>query len=532
MNMNTRVVTWQECNRSAIDTTRVTRIFLKIQFYLKRCKQTTKKDVVVYQKNNNEDIFIFNIIMSRNECKRSRNVCDYSESFPDSKMTRNGDYLISSEAAAAGRLDGKSPKALLKPAYISKEYEQHSNPFYTTTNQTQCDHFERYNSSPSSFIKYKNREKKTVSRYFDNSSSAKNRTTQSGRYSLSPVAQPKDSCSDYFCDQKYPLHKEGREIRFQLSKVGLRNIGNTCFMNAILQCLLHCNDIATFFIHCYTENHICRNSPLKGSLARSFARLCRQIYDLDDDKIDINPAEIKNTIAQWAVQFDGYEQQDAHELLRFLVDGLGEDLKSHQEEMTEPKSSKELESICAIEQGCYFWTRHLAKNSSFITESFCGQFRSTVTCLACGREKYCFDPFYDLSLPLPRDSIASSLRRRINRTTRSTDECSLSDCLHSFVNEEEISEETDCPWCKKRQACKRSLRIERAPRILVLHFKRFNNSRRKKNTQVSFPLSDLDFSPFVNSENNNNGSKSKPLLYQLFAICHHSGSINSGHYIA
>ncbi len=134
--------------------------------------------------------------------------------------------------------------------------------------------------------------------------------------------------------------------------------------------------------------------------------------------------------------------------------------------------------------------------------------------------------------------MSSLLKKRLSSgsSSRSCDECTLYECLDNFVNDEELSDsdKMDCIRCKKHQTPKKSLRIQRSPTILIIHLKRFSNKRRKRNTAVNFPITALDFSHFVPLDRKEKrfhiGEES--LLYDLFAICHHMGTMNSGHYVA
>jgi len=190
------------------------------------------------------------------------------------------------------------------------------------------------------------------------------------------------------------------------------------------------------------------------------------------------------------------------------------------------------------------WDRHININASMMN-IFGGQFRSTVTCNCCGNESFCFDPFYDLSLPLSQSfhSISRATKRRMTsgygmrRTGRDQSCLTITDCLNSFVEEEALSrsDKTFCSRCWKKQESTRSLRLERLPQVLVLHLKRFNNARRKQNTKVEFPLVGLDLSDFV-AENSHAERDcaygQRRSIYDLVSVCHHSGSMNYGHYVA
>lgn len=62
----------------------------------------------------------------------------------------------------------------------------------------------------------------------------------------------------------------------------------------------------------------------------------------------------------------------------------------------------------------------------------------------------------------------------------------------------------------------------------MLHLKRFSNSRKKVNTLIDFPVANFDASPLAADDS---PSSFNP-IYDLYAICNHSGRLNGGHYTA
>lgn len=179
---------------------------------------------------------------------------------------------------------------------------------------------------------------------------------------------------------------------------GLQNLGNTCFMNSALQCLVHTPPIFEYFLEDYSSE-INRQNPLgmHGELALAFGELLRKLWS--SGRTPVAPRAFKTKLARFAPQFSGYNQHDSQELLAFLLDGLHEDLnRVKQKPYIETKDSDGRPDEEVADE---YWRYHKARNDSIIVDVCQGQYKSTLVCPVCNKISITFDPFMYLSLPLP-----------------------------------------------------------------------------------------------------------------------------------
>ena len=112
----------------------------------------------------------------------------------------------------------------------------------------------------------------------------------------------------------------------QLGTCGLKNIGNTCFMNAVLQCLSAVAPLTRYFITGSHKQEINPDNPLgtQGLVAEEYAFLVRAMWS---DKFRfLSPKDWKEAIGRFRPQFLDYSQKDCQEFTSFMLDALHEDL--------------------------------------------------------------------------------------------------------------------------------------------------------------------------------------------------------------
>uniref|UniRef100_A0A671QPH8 ubiquitinyl hydrolase 1 n=1 Tax=Sinocyclocheilus anshuiensis TaxID=1608454 RepID=A0A671QPH8_9TELE len=181
---------------------------------------------------------------------------------------------------------------------------------------------------------------------------------------------------------------------------GLVNLGNTCFMNSVIQSLSNTQELRDYFHDRGFESEINCNNPLGtgGRLAISFAVLLRALWKGTHHAFQ--PSKLKAIVASKASQFTGYAQHDAQEFMAFLLDGLHEDLNRIQNKpYTETVDSDGHQDEVVAEEA---WQRHKMRNDSFIVDLFQGQYKSKLVCPVCSKVSITFDPFLYLPVPLPQ----------------------------------------------------------------------------------------------------------------------------------
>ncbi|XP_063703398.1 ubiquitin carboxyl-terminal hydrolase Usp2 isoform X2 [Culicoides brevitarsis] len=335
------------------------------------------------------------------------------------------------------------------------------------------------------------------SRNYDNNDSS----TSSSSYIL-----PRSSLSTRSGSPGKDYESRKAEKENQEGLCGLWNIGNTCFMNSVLQCLSHTKEL-TRGIRALVP---VRAAGKDQRIFTEFQKLIKELWTPGNRSV--NPSEFKMAFSSKHRMYSGSAQQDSQEFLRFFLDSVHGALNT----ATKADPITLEDSMSDARKAELMWNWYSKTENSVIKDLFVGQLKSTLKCTECGNTSTTFDPFWDLSVSLPSNT-----------------RCKLSDCLDSFIKEEILDgdEMPTCSKCKTRRKSTKSFTIQRFPKILVIHLKRFSETRWSKlTTLVEFPTSEggLNLEPYASSSN----SDSSNGLYSLYATSNHMGSTAGGHYVA
>jgi ubiquitin C-terminal hydrolase len=287
---------------------------------------------------------------------------------------------------------------------------------------------------------------------------------------------------------------------------GLTNLGNTCFLNSTMQVLSHTYELNKF-LEMKTYNKLL-NKKYDSILLLEWDALRELLWK---ENCIVSPVKFVSVVQKLAKikgqeLFTGFNQKDLPEFLIFVIDCFHNAL-SREVNMTIQGDVKDDKDNIAVK--CFERIKQMyEKDYSEIWNMFYGihvsQLENTATNEIVSITP---EPYFIINLPIPENN----------------KEPSLIDCFNLYV-EGELLDGVKSEKTGEKYAAKKTLMFWSFPNILVIDIKRFNSNNKKNQVFIDFPLENLDLSKYVIGYNN------ESYVYDLYAVCNHSGSSLGGHY--
>lgn len=281
--------------------------------------------------------------------------------------------------------------------------------------------------------------------------------------------------------------------------VGLKNLGNTCYINSVLQALA-ANDLFMGYLE---------NFPGLNDFSLTFAlkKLLEELKTADVSKGSIVPQAFQDKLFAEYKDFSAGRQEDGQELLTKLLESIHMDSKLRLEHPKEfdPKKIKQV----TIKQ---LWDHHMSKHASIYTVVFEGLQRVKTCSNLCKEVSPKFEAFSQLTM-----SLTEGVRR-------------LQTTIELNFRPESMKDENamHCDKCNKKTFSLKTPKIVHMPEVLIIALKRFEfDAGRgdfiKNNAEIEYPEANMAL-PLQVTET--------PTNLDLFAVVCHAGTISNGHYYA
>jgi len=351
---------------------------------------------------------------------------------------------------------------------------------------------------------------------------------------------------------------EEEEKETKIGLYGLDNIGNTCYLNSIIQTLSNLKVFRTFLLNYdfvpllfesfKTEPLENKITTIKNSIIYHFFRTIKIMWSTQFVSPSLKPVTLKKKLGLKNELFNYHYQQDVHEAFCFIIEMMH--IEIAQKVIIKSPITNEFEQACHD-----FW----AKEYSPIYTMFHSMYYDSFTCSVCKTERNTFAPCLTLTLQIPKkksltsnisnffdirckipsiiisDSVKEemlkcidpSIIEKLEGLNDHSDVFQLTDLFQEF-SKENILDDYYCEKCECKQSTTSCSRLATTPNHLVINIKRFINIddiNFKKRNLIQFPII-LDISQIVSEKYIVNNCK-----YKLVSVINHIGSsTNSGHY--
>ena len=296
--------------------------------------------------------------------------------------------------------------------------------------------------------------------------------------------------------------KSNKNENIIYSDKGLLNLGNTCFMNSVLQCIRHIEPIV---------DAIFKNSE-NFSEDTIIYQLNNLLKKLNSNKYNFGPYEFRNTLCKYKSKYIEKKQFDSTEFLLILFDLINKEfLKEKKIHNYHNNKDNNIEQTDILEKFKIEKNNYFEINNSPLNRIIVG-FLCNETIYSCNHDyDIDFENFNILDLP-----ILSKNKKELK---------SLYECLDNFFLD--TIEEEECEYCHNEIDVQNTIKLFYLPTILIINFKRVLQNKHL-NFNIIYPEY-LDMRKYIKINNPNFKHSCK---YELKALIKHQGNAFGGHKIA
>lgn len=282
---------------------------------------------------------------------------------------------------------------------------------------------------------------------------------------------------------------------------GLKNLGNSCYINSSLSVLGNCLGLTHYFVGNFFSNTMTPKNLEKPEQAflKHYINVLAGLYSKNQT---VSPKTFLKNIHLFIPSMEKGKQNDAYECIIGILDLLHRAMSLPIDEYNFGPIELNLHHHLVKSKREFY--NHFKEGYSVINELFFGQYIQKVKCLKCNRKEYSYEPFMSINLPILQEK----------------DITTVYDLLDSYFKRHTFQKK--CTECGDNLHSSKS-RIIRLPKYLIIHLKRFDNKGDKINKTIPFS-SELGMSEYTVLLD------SKSVEYELLSVVNHVGTLDFGHY--
>ena len=316
-------------------------------------------------------------------------------------------------------------------------------------------------------------------------------------------------------------------------KIGLANIGATCYMNATLQCFSHTTKLTNYYLAPKNKNIVTSNQK---KFSREYYEVIKKLWikKYNNNKNFYSPDRFKNILSQMEPLFQGIAANDSKDLVNFILQTLHSELNTANGQNQNNYNVNQLDENLMLN---HFLQDYKENQKSIISDIFFGISETKTECLNCLKMRqmqgnynhvyvHNFQIINFIIFPLEEIRKAKYQNNFYNFFTGNSNEVYLSDCFDYYQKVELMDGENQmyCNYCNSNSPSYYSTTLYSSPQIFILIL----NRGRGNIYNVK-----LNFSEIINIGNYVKMKMNTNLIYHLYAIVTHIGpSSMSGHFIA
>ena len=307
-------------------------------------------------------------------------------------------------------------------------------------------------------------------------------------------------------------------------KVGLNNIGATCYMNATLQCLSNTDKLTDYFLKEYGKE------PNKDNkiMANAYFEVIKALWNRKNNNKSISPYDFKEILSQENPLFAGIAANDSKDLINFLIERFHLELNKA-EEVKQNINFNQIDQLDEKKMLNLFLNDFKTNYDSIISTLFYGVLETKAQCQQCKYIKYNFQIYSFIEFPLEKVNqycFQNGMRSNYNmyNNNNKNPDIDLYECFQYYNNLELMTGENQmyCNICNCTCDSLYGSILYSPPNYLIINLNRGRGAVYE--CKVNFDER-LDLSNYFALKSQN--------IFELYAvICHIGPSSMSGHFVA